>query len=185
VGIEDIDEVLSSFASSCFAAGKNCTLNAFTPNSVFNFTRPAALLQAIDTTLDALYAKPVPVYDLAVPSVVTASNLRTLLFQAMYSMARWPEYAERLAAVFNGNFTGLLNATMVKVNPEHAKRLDSSDFSVNVIFVRLSFIFSLILLICASVLRYETLRCQSWASNFPRTRRYRNPEPRQILASHG
>jgi hypothetical protein len=79
----------------------------------------------------------VPIYDLAVPAVATASNLRSLLFGAMYKVTSWPELAEHLSAMFTGNFTGVVNATVVKVDPEHAKKPDRSGYSTDVIFVRL------------------------------------------------
>jgi hypothetical protein len=137
-GLDDIEDVLSSFASSCFAAGDKCSLNSVRPTSVFNFTQPVALLQAIDTTLDALYSRPVPVFDLAVPTVAQAFNLRGLLFGHMYSIASWPALADHLAAAFAGNFTGIVDVTMVKVNAQDATKPDSSGRARDVIFVRVS-----------------------------------------------
>jgi hypothetical protein len=134
-GLDNVDDVLESFASSCYKAGSNCTLNSFKPNSVLNFTGPAALLSAIDTTLDSLYVKPVSILDLLIPAT---TNVRGLLLGAMYSMARWPNLAEHLAAAFNGNFTGIVNTTMQKVDAANAKRPDSSNFSEKVIFVIIS-----------------------------------------------
>jgi ATP-dependent phosphoenolpyruvate carboxykinase len=144
-GLDNIDDVLESFASSCYNAGSNCALNSFKPNSVLNFTRPSALLSAIDNILDSLYARPVPIFDLPVPATVTASNVRGLLFRAMYSITKWPQLAEDLAAAFNGNFTSIVNATMQKVNVASVQKPDDSTFSTNVIFVSLSLIFMALL----------------------------------------
>jgi hypothetical protein len=138
-GLDNVDDVLESFASSCHKAGSNCTLNSFRPNSVLNFTSPVALLSAIDTTLDNLYTKPAPVFDLPVPAVATASDIRGLLFNAMYSITKWPELAEHLAAAFNGNYTGIVHATMEKVDSANVKKPDGSTFSSNAIFVSFSF----------------------------------------------
>jgi hypothetical protein len=136
--MENVDDVLSSFASSCFAAGASCSLNAVRPSAAFRFTRPAALLEAIDTTLDALYAKPVPILDLPVPAVARASNLRVLLFGHMYSIASWPALADHLAAAFSGNFTGIVAATMGKAHAADATKPDSSAYAKDAIFVRVS-----------------------------------------------
>jgi hypothetical protein len=89
-------------------------------------------------TLDALYAKPMPIFDLPVPTVMHASNLRGLLFGHMYSITSWPVLAEHLAAAFSGNFTGIVNATMIKVHAEDVTKPDSSAYATDVIFVRVS-----------------------------------------------
>jgi hypothetical protein len=133
--LDNVDDVLSSFATSCFYAGTNCTLNALAPNKVLNFTSPKALLNAIDTTLDALYASPVPIFDLPTPAVANAGNLRAVLFRSMYKIDSWPALAEHLAAAFTGNFTGIVNATTAKVDPASAHKPDSSSSSTMAIFV--------------------------------------------------
>jgi hypothetical protein len=135
-GLDNVDDVLRSFASSCYDAKENCTLNDLKPNSVLNFTGPNALLSAIDDTLDSLYSSPVPVYDLDVPAIATSSSLRSLMFRAMYSIDSWPSLADHLANVFQGNYTGIVNATIVKVIPEDVEKPDSSTLANNVITVR-------------------------------------------------
>jgi hypothetical protein len=139
-GLNNVDDVLVSFATSCYEAGLNCTLNAFPPNALLNFTSPEALLSAIDITLDNLYAKPVPIYSLPTPAVATVSNFRRLLFSAMYNIGKWPALAEHLAAAFNGNFTGIVNATMQKVDAVNLQRSDSSRWANSVIFVCSSYV---------------------------------------------
>jgi hypothetical protein len=57
----------------------------------------------------------------------------------MYSITKWPELAEHLTAAFNGNYTGIVNATMEKVDAANVKKPDSSTFSSNAIFVSFSF----------------------------------------------
>jgi hypothetical protein len=139
--------VLRSFASSCYDAKENCTLNALKPNSVLNFTGPDALLSAIDHTLDSLYNSPVPIYDLDVPAVATSSSLRYLLFRGMYSIDSWPTLADHLAHMFQGNYTGIVNATMNKVVANDATKPDDSIFSVHVVTVRLILIYIIQLII--------------------------------------
>jgi hypothetical protein len=136
VGLDNVDDVLTAFATSCFHAGANCTLNALAPNKVLNFTSPKALLDAIDATLDALYASPVPIFDLPTPAVATAANLRALLFISMYSIGFWPALAEHLAAAFSGDFTGIVRATTTTADPASANQPDGSLFSTYIIFVR-------------------------------------------------
>ena len=131
-GLDNIDDVLVSFASSCLAAGANCTLNSGT----HKYASAGELLAKIDQTLDALYAKPVPVLDLDVPAVATAKNLREVMFGAMYSIKSWPVLAEHLQAAFSGNFSGIVNATMPRVNPAHVGQPDSTTPSTFPIFVR-------------------------------------------------
>jgi hypothetical protein len=156
-GLDDIDAVLDSFATSCFNAGSNCTLNAFKPNDVLNFTSPKALLDAIDATLDSLYTSPVPIFDLPLPAVATAAYLRAQLFSSMYSMKSWPTLAEHLAAAFTGNFTGLVNASTVQLKPESVHKPDSSSNSVFAIFVSLDPMLSL--------LNALTFRCSATTQN--------------------
>jgi hypothetical protein len=104
---------------------------------MLNFTSPKALLDAIDTTLDALYASPVPIFDLPTPAVATAANLRALLFISMYGIGFWPALAEHLAATFSGNFTGIVRATTTTTaDPTSAHQPDGSLFSTYIIFVR-------------------------------------------------
>lgn len=131
-GLDNVDDVLSSFASSCLAAGANCTLNS----GAHKFASAGELLAKIDQTLDELYVKPVPVFDLDVPAVATANNLREVLFSAMYGIKNWPVLAEHLQAAFSGNFSGIMNATMPRVNPAHVGQPDSTTPSTLPIFVR-------------------------------------------------
>lgn len=130
-GLDNVDDVLSSFASSCIKAGKNCTLNS----SPHNFSTADGILSKIDDTLNSLYAHPVPILDLDIPAIATAANLRGLMFSAMYSISNWPNLAEHLQAAFNGNFTGLVNATLSRVDAKHAKERDSASSSTMAIFV--------------------------------------------------
>jgi hypothetical protein len=135
VGLDDIDRTLQTFAESCFAAGKNCSLNTLASNEVLDFKSPAALLDAIDKSLDRLYASPVPVHDLPFPAVVTPTDLRTRLFRAMYKIQAWPELADHLGEAFAGNWTKLVNATMTKVEAQAASKPDTGGYSTNIILV--------------------------------------------------
>lgn len=130
-GLQDTDNVLFSFASSCLAAGGNCTLN-----NDAKITSTSALLSKIDQTIDSLYAKPVPILDLGIPAIATAWNLRRVLFQGMYSIAAWPTLAQRLSEGFSGNFTGIVDATLSRIHAESATKPDQSSHSVYAIIVR-------------------------------------------------
>jgi hypothetical protein len=123
-GLDDADNVLKLFTSSCVSAGRNCSLN-----TKYKFETGEQLLAKIDQTLDSLYTQPVPIFDLEVPAVATAANLRALLFRSMYSMASWPGLSEDLAAAFDGNFTGIVNRTQPRVSSEHVGKPDGSLFS--------------------------------------------------------
>ena len=129
--MRDIDNVLFSFASSCLAAGLNCTLN-----SESKFKSASSLMAKIDETLDALYKKPVPVYGLDVPVVATAANLRALLFQSMYAISAWEGLAELLGQAFRGDFSQVVNTTMPRVHAGSAGQPDMSTFSTYAIIVR-------------------------------------------------
>jgi hypothetical protein len=131
-GPQDVDNVLFSFASTCLAAGANCTLNFGD-----KFDSVSSLLAKIDETLDVLYAHPVPVYDMDQPVVVTAANLRQLMFQAMYKVSNWQLLAEHLNAAFHGNYTGIAKGTTLRVQRESSHKQDGSSFSALAIVVRL------------------------------------------------
>lgn len=129
-GLQDVDDVLGSFASSCLAAGPNCTLNV-----KHNLPSTSALLSKIDATLDTLYRKPVPVYGMDVPAVATAYNLRTLMFQSMYNIRTWDALAERLSEAFEGNFTQIADRTLPRVPPDGGRRSDSSAYPGSAVMV--------------------------------------------------
>lgn len=132
-GQQDLDKVFTIFASSCLAAGPNCTLNA-----EYNFTSTSALVGKIDETLNALYNDAVPVYGLDVPAVGTAANLRAALIRSMYSINLWPGLAALLGQAFKGEFTEMVNTTMPVVSPTSVGQPDYSTYATEVIVVCIS-----------------------------------------------
>jgi hypothetical protein len=136
VGLQDIDNVLFSFASTCLAAGSNCTLN-----SSGKFASASSLLAKIDETIDTLYAHPVPIYDMDVPAVVSAANMRRLLFNNMYAVGAWPALAKHLSAAFAGNFTSIAQATTPRITAGSELKKDQSAFAVSAIIVRTESLF--------------------------------------------
>lgn len=128
-GQKDIDKVLQIFASSCVAAGPNCTLNA-----EFKFASGDALLAKLDSTIDALYQHSVPINS-TTGDVVTAANLRGLLGILVYGIEYWPLAASVLASAFKGNFMELAQITSPTVNPEDAQQSDLGLFAGNAIAV--------------------------------------------------
>jgi hypothetical protein len=131
VGLQDIDNVLFSFASTCLAAGSNCTLN-----SPEKFASASSLLAKIDETIDTLYAHPVPIYNMDVPAVVSAANIRRLLFTHMYAVGAWPALAKHLSAAFAGNYTSIARATTPRINAGSELKKDQSSFAISAIIVR-------------------------------------------------
>ena len=118
------------FASTCLSAGANCSLNAF------NFSSADALLDAIDKTVDELYASPVPIDDLYQPAVAIASDLLASLGNAMYSIDRWPLLADGLALAFTGNFTPIVSITRPWLSKSNVDPPGNSPYALNVISVR-------------------------------------------------
>ncbi|EPQ60477.1 alpha/beta-hydrolase [Gloeophyllum trabeum ATCC 11539] len=124
-GLDNIDDVLSSFATACEATGDACALS---------YMAAPEILGAIDQMIDSLYAKPVPVTGLRVPAVAKASHVRQLLFNNMYRIQSWPDLAEHLYNGLRGNFSGIVNATSPKVDPNGASLPDRSEHATYPIF---------------------------------------------------
>ncbi|TFK45299.1 hypothetical protein OE88DRAFT_1640078 [Heliocybe sulcata] len=120
----DVDNVLFSFAESCVQAGGACALSSLSPSEI---------VARVDETIELVYYTPQPVTDLPVPAVATAANLRKLIFDAMYKIQKWGDLAVHLDNAFHGNFTGVVNETMVKVDPEGRSKPDYSSYSGNTI----------------------------------------------------
>lgn len=112
-------------------AGPNCTLNVGS-----KFDSASALLKQIDSTVDALYVHPAPVYGLEVPGIVTARNLRLLLFSSMYKIASWPALSNILLQAFEGELADVMQLTTVPVQGESANKSDSSGLATHAIVVR-------------------------------------------------
>jgi hypothetical protein len=142
VGLNDLDKVVQAFAQSCFDAKENCTLNtprSMSTTSTFKFSSPAALLSAVDATLDTLYMNPIPIKNLPSPgtAVVTPTTLRVAIFSHMYNIATWPDLAEILSEVlYSGNWTQAVALTRLSVNPALKDVPDDSHFVPDVISVR-------------------------------------------------
>lgn len=130
VALEDVGNLLSSFASSCLAAGSNCALN-----SGSKFASASALLARIDEALDALYDKPAAVYGLDTPAIATAADLRTLLYHSMYHIKTWGDLAQRLSEAFDVDFTRIVNTTRPKIHPESVSDPEISTFATHAIAV--------------------------------------------------
>ncbi|KDQ62976.1 hypothetical protein JAAARDRAFT_28963 [Jaapia argillacea MUCL 33604] len=124
-GLDDIENVLSSFASACSSAGDACALSHL---------KPSEILFNIDQMLDYLYYNPTPITDLRTPTIATAANLRGLLFRSMYKIQTWPDLAAHLDQAFRGNFSGIVNATMPHIDGEGALKNDESTYSTQPIF---------------------------------------------------
>ncbi|TFK56596.1 alpha/beta-hydrolase [Heliocybe sulcata] len=124
-GLDNVDDVLSSFAHSCASAGDACPLS---------YMDAPSILSSIDNLINTLYTNPAPVTDLDVPAVATAANVRQLLFHSMYKIQTWPDLAEHIYNGLQGNFTGIVNATTSKVNPNGASLPDTSQFSTMPIY---------------------------------------------------
>ncbi|KZT30760.1 hypothetical protein NEOLEDRAFT_1126381 [Neolentinus lepideus HHB14362 ss-1] len=124
-GLDNIDDVLSSFARSCASAGSSCALSHMDAPSI---------LSSIDTLIDTLYANPVPVTDLQAPAVATAANFRQLLFGSMYRIQTWTDLAEHIYNGLQGNFSGIVKATTSKVNASGAYIPDASAYSTYPIY---------------------------------------------------
>ncbi|KDQ62913.1 hypothetical protein JAAARDRAFT_188552 [Jaapia argillacea MUCL 33604] len=116
----DLNNVLTSFASSCSSAGEGCVLSHL---------KPTEILAKIDDTIDYLYYNPVPITDLRVPTILTASHLRGMLFQDMYKIQTWPQLAEHLDQAFKGNFSGIASATMPTVHGDGYQKHDGSNYA--------------------------------------------------------
>ncbi|EPQ50268.1 hypothetical protein GLOTRDRAFT_123620 [Gloeophyllum trabeum ATCC 11539] len=120
----DIDNVLYSFAESCVSSGSACALSAMSPSEI---------VSKLDETIESLYYNPQPITDLPAPAVATARNIRQLVFSAMYRIKDWPDLAVHLDNAFKGNYSGVVNASMVHIDPEGASKLDYSSYSGNTI----------------------------------------------------
>ena len=118
------------FASTCFSAGVNCSLNAF------NFSSADDILDTIDQTVDALYESPVPIYDLDQPAVATASDLRVVLGSAMYHITMSPLLADGLALALTGNFTPIVSTARPWLSKSNGEAPANSPYAPNVITVR-------------------------------------------------
>jgi hypothetical protein len=65
--------MVEGFAATC-SATKNTSRCALADLS------PKEIVSRIDALIDSLYAEPQPVFDLSIPSIATASSVRSLLF---------------------------------------------------------------------------------------------------------
>jgi len=119
-----VDNVLFSFAESCVEVGDSCALS---------FLSPSEIVSRIDETIESLYYTPQPINDLPVPAVATANNVRSLIFQAMYKIQTWGDLAVHLENAFKGNFSGVVNETMLRVDPGGGSKPDYSSYSGNTI----------------------------------------------------
>lgn len=79
--------------------------------------------------LDNLYEKPVPILDLDIPAVATSSSLRGLMFHSLYTVGNWGTLAERLSEGLRGDFTGIVAATLSRVDPAQVLAPDSSAYT--------------------------------------------------------
>ncbi|EIN04768.1 hypothetical protein PUNSTDRAFT_55444 [Punctularia strigosozonata HHB-11173 SS5] len=118
-GLDDVDNVFASFARSCSGAGDACALSHLAPTEI---------VSATDALIDDLYLKPRPVFGLGQPAIATAQNVRDIVFRSVYSITSWPDLAVHLSEAFQGNFTGLVNVTMPKVDREGGSQPDDSRF---------------------------------------------------------
>lgn len=92
--LQDADKVLSRFYSYC-ASSPSCAFTAATPSLVEKRLRDLMARAA---------QEPIPVYDNNAPDWVTDSDIRTIMFWALYfPIARFPIAAEALAALETGN----------------------------------------------------------------------------------
>ncbi|KZT30140.1 hypothetical protein NEOLEDRAFT_1054630 [Neolentinus lepideus HHB14362 ss-1] len=119
--LDDYDNLLSAFTQSCVAAGNHCALSSYNASEI---------LAKIDETLDSLYWNPATVTDLRIPAVVTAGDLRSLIFLSMYKISLWPMLAEQLRDLFEGNFTSLVS---MYIDPEGASKPDRSTWSAKTV----------------------------------------------------
>ncbi|KAF8608854.1 alpha/beta-hydrolase [Ceratobasidium sp. AG-I] len=108
--LADAHKVLTEFLSDCVEAGPKRCVFAAAPNGAV-----ATTTSSLRKRLNALYARlrddPMTVADsLAGPGVLKASDLKWLIFGALYSPYIWQDVAQYLAEVERGNATNLYGA---------------------------------------------------------------------------
>ncbi|KAF8608853.1 alpha/beta-hydrolase [Ceratobasidium sp. AG-I] len=102
-GMTDTHKTLTEFLSSCVEAGPKRCAFATAPNGAV-----ATTTSSLRKRLNALYARlrddPMTVADsLAGPGVLKASDLKGMIFVALYSPYLWQDVAQHLAEVEQGN----------------------------------------------------------------------------------
>ncbi|KAH8924614.1 hypothetical protein BT69DRAFT_1240921 [Atractiella rhizophila] len=90
-GLDDIDNVLYSFAESCLSNGPSlCPLAA-------HFSKASDLLEAMDALIDSLYLSPQPSSSKNIPSLIyRAGHIRQAYFQITYRTSQWKSFSEAL-----------------------------------------------------------------------------------------
>ncbi|KAH8826453.1 hypothetical protein DL96DRAFT_1608022 [Flagelloscypha sp. PMI_526] len=113
LGLDNINDVLQEFASTCVLAGQDvCALAHL--GSAEN------ILQALNELVDSLYFNPRPLLGAGYPSLVEAHHLRAFLYVTTYAIASWPEAAKLLNdAIMNSDFSGIVSAVRAPLGGRH------------------------------------------------------------------
>ncbi|KAL3469561.1 TAP-like protein-domain-containing protein [Aspergillus californicus] len=113
--VVDADKVLEGFCSGCFAAPDLCPLAKL-------YSSAANLEAAIYSTLETLKFNPIPIPETG--GVVTYSDVKATVYEALYLPSTWPQTAELLYYVQTRN-------TTVLGNPELYATLKSYSMSAS------------------------------------------------------
>jgi hypothetical protein len=125
-GLDDVDNVFASFAEPCASAGDPYALSRL---------KAPEIISSTDALIDDMYANPRPVSDLYMPAIAVVRNVRSLIFHSAYNIQSWPGLAQHLHQAMQGNLTGVVNATMPKIDTNGGNKPDGSGFLTYPIWV--------------------------------------------------
>ncbi|KAI8909489.1 alpha/beta hydrolase fold-domain-containing protein [Gorgonomyces haynaldii] len=111
----DHDKMIQAFFNACDQS-ESCAFRSENKSSV-----------KFQELVERTKRKPLKLFDLAVPAILTGDLIEQSVFVAMYGPAKWPAYAEALQQAYEGNATLLYNRVGTNKQPKDTCSTDSKD----------------------------------------------------------
>ncbi|KAF8314513.1 hypothetical protein DL93DRAFT_2167299 [Clavulina sp. PMI_390] len=96
-------------------------------------TTAQQLDEIIRSTLRDLHARPLPVRHAARPGVLTAGDVRGMIFMALFKPRSWPSLADKLAALLAGDGAPLLSSIQSGLNLSDTASPQRTTYALNAV----------------------------------------------------
>ncbi|KAF8314514.1 alpha/beta-hydrolase [Clavulina sp. PMI_390] len=124
---QDAEKAFGDFATGCIQAGpERCALASYA-------TTARQLNALIREAVDDLLIRPLPVLDALRPGLLTATDVKSAIFSAMYKPRGWTGLAKKLAALLLGDGAPFLSAAQSGLNLSDTTSRQSTTYGINAV----------------------------------------------------